>query len=763
MNIDNASSFNLCLSNMLLSVLITSALAACGGGSNDLGGQDANVTQTSTPSGVPSSVNDGQIPVAVGVVVAVGDVNAPIKVSDSADIGKFSSDEMKSALADGAKVWRQQRIDINGVNKGACANCHSADGIELALWKFTNKDIVRRAHIDGVSKADQVVLVKYFSALRQSYQVKQLKEIATDHPFQPKGKWFTGNNNERDFKFAMESLSNEIPTLMGAPIASLNSARTAIGELRKSNPLSVKVGIEMPSISRDCVRGKSECSLNDWMSDLPKIPKPQYEAQWFSLNDKYISNPTDAGLRQLLLAANTMTTSWINPGETAAENPAGNLGNLKFNSMQILQHYLRLQQIGKFSTAENVNPISAVNGPGIERANFPFVFGDLVFDKTAKELKLTKISELPVFVRQSLGETNERKLTDDVLQSQKVEMHTPWWWAGFMFDPGLSSGTGKEYFLGALGDPNSEGLAFHQFYAAARNAVDAEYRAVKGIDISVTRLPAERVDIGGSADSALLFSTPENRATYRKLKVNWARMLLLLIQDELEKHGANALVRDDNFVCADSSRTDGLHYAISSAISMDGISAPFLSKIYNNVRALAQCVDSQQSLPEDYFVGSGDGLFTEWYSYVQPSGALGSKLGAKVESMINLVRQEYDRGYYRSYLKSIGARDNAGSITTGYLLPPFSGDYSFGEASQSQGRIWIDGKLAYDSEANNMKSNGFNMNSKNYINLSRGKKVSVRIERFNVVNNGFSLGWAFKNPLAQMHEIPTSQLFSRDL
>ncbi|MDQ3230934.1 MAG: hypothetical protein M3Q07_03865, partial [Pseudobdellovibrionaceae bacterium] len=85
---------------------------------------------------------------------------------DKAAIGAFSEAEMNQKIAAGLAIWRKQRTDLNGIDKGACANCHSSDGFELALYDISDDDVRRRAHIDGVNEVDREALVEYFAALR---------------------------------------------------------------------------------------------------------------------------------------------------------------------------------------------------------------------------------------------------------------------------------------------------------------------------------------------------------------------------------------------------------------------------------------------------------------------------------------------------------------------------------------------------------------------------------------------------------------------
>jgi hypothetical protein len=563
--------------------------------------------------------------------------------------------------------------------------------------------------------------------------------------------------NERDLAFANLSLAKVLPTLMGEPIDTTAKAQQAVTELRASNPLDLKVGIALPAISRDCARGGDQCSLNDWMSDLPRFPVPALSTQWFALNDAYIANPTDSALRELLQAVDTMTTPWLQPGETSI-GPAGELGTTKFKSMQILQHFLRREQLGLFKPSDDVNPIAAINGLGLERANFPFLVGDLAFNKFPQPL--TKAAQLPIFVRTSLGETAGSPLTDAGVEAQKQQMRTPWWWTGFMFDPSLGTGTGGEYFVGNLSNPDDgEGFAFHQFYASSRSAADAEYRAVRGWDTSPTRLPAG-IAIFGGGDSAMLFTTADARLAYRKMSVNWMRMHLLLLRDQLRQFGPSALSSDQvqaaGYVCNDNP-SQGLPRDVMAAASMDGASAAFVFSLYNEVRSLAGCPTLPR--PAGYVAGTGTGLNVEWFaSFDVGSGAVGTRLGARVEPVLQMPRQEFARGYFRDYLASIGAVGNAGSRSTGFIQAPVTGSYVFGEGSLSQGRLWVDGQLVYDSEKPTQSNGGYSVNAGVTLNLVAGRKVAIKLERYNVAYNGIALGWGLADGSLPMHAVPTSQM-----
>ncbi|MDQ3230512.1 MAG: hypothetical protein M3Q07_01735, partial [Pseudobdellovibrionaceae bacterium] len=147
------------------------------------------------------------------------------------------------------------------------------------------------------------------------------------------------------------------------------------------------------------------------------------EAEWFRINDRYINNPTDSNLREVLKAADSMTDTWRNPGETK-RGAAGTLGAHKFKALQVMQHLLRRQQLGLFDPQKHENPIAAIGGPGQSQPNAPFKVGDFAFDKT--DTKWTRADQMPGFVRQSFGETAEHPFTDKDVVDQKLQLTQSW-------------------------------------------------------------------------------------------------------------------------------------------------------------------------------------------------------------------------------------------------------------------------------------------------------------------------------------------------
>lgn len=705
---------------------------------------------------VPSSALSPTLPTAGAPAVVVPSV----PTGDAASIGTFSAAEMDRLLEQGKVIWRAQRRDINGINKGACANCHSSNGIELALYKFKDGDILRRAQLDGVSPAEQETLVKYFAALRQYYKITALRDVLEDRPFQPKGQPFSGTVAERDYQFATKSLAVVAPTLMNGTIDTLAKALKAKEELRLSNPLDVQIGIPLPRLSEDCSRGAEHCTANDWMADLPRIPKPEMSAQWFALNDEYIANPTDANLRAILSAVETMTDSWKNPGEVVGPQ-ANNLGTLKFKSMQIAQHYLRRQQQG---LPTEQNPLAALKdaSQGLKRPNFPFLVGDFAFNKFDTPWK--RPNEMPVFVRSSLGETATRPLADADVQRVKDAMATPWWYLGFMLDANLGTGTNREYFFGELPTGPTAGYPFHELYAVSKHgSILVPKRPVNAESNIAFSSPAWRNV--GEADQPRLFSSIEARQLYRRLESNWTLMWMLLAREQIDKSGVASFGADSIDIslniCAmpvGTSANASLRKWVAAATSFDPANAQFIFNLYNDLITKANC--GLAPLTSTYQAGTGTGLKVEWIEgpgdeFNGKSASLGKVVGQRVEPIISFGR-ETGTGYYAEYTKSLGVNIVEGSAYsargTGFVTAPVSGEYEF-FLSAGFGKLFVNGKEIY---------NEFRYNEdkplRATVTLQAGQRYPILFERHGCAACGINLEWRTLDGKLPRQKVPTQQL-----
>lgn len=179
-----------------------------------------------------------------------------------------------AVIADGLVVWRKP--DANG---NACANCHSPDGIELARFNFSDEDIRRRDAVH-VQPPESEKIVAMIRTLRDKYGFNgKLLDPINDRPFQPGGQPIAGaNSRERDYNTALQTFAVKLPTLFGPRIDSIAKAISARDELIAFDTRNERIGVPFPRLSEDIARGTQYGLMNDWFTEVARVPKPGYAA-----------------------------------------------------------------------------------------------------------------------------------------------------------------------------------------------------------------------------------------------------------------------------------------------------------------------------------------------------------------------------------------------------------------------------------------------------------------------------------------------------
>jgi hypothetical protein len=194
---------------------------------------------------------------------------------------------------------------------------------------------------------------------------------------------------------------------MGPPIDSRAKAEAAVAEIKGVDLFTLPIGIPFNRLSEDIANGKDHATIADWFPDTPVSPP-------YSVQDAYLANPNRENLIRL--------TTYPNQASGSAEI----LARLKYQSLMRYVHFLRtgqrvvvkgenpFWQIGEFGRLEDGHPIQ-----------------DLGF---------------PTSVTRESGAT------------KMADLRLPWYWLGWMFDPGLqNSGLLREtkradYFVRSLQD-----------------------------------------------------------------------------------------------------------------------------------------------------------------------------------------------------------------------------------------------------------------------------------------------------------------------
>lgn len=250
----------------------------------------------------------------------------------------------------GLTAWRTP--DANG---NSCASCHSPDGIDLAYPAYSREDILRRAN-EHVSPALSEDIANMIEDVRNHYNWTPTIQPREYRPFQPGGDILPGDSNlARDDAFSQQLVD------MGLLIATgdINSIETAIAardELLAVNLWELPIGIPFDRFSEDASFGAEHHRFNEWIPSVGQIPNESQPDTWYAMQDNYLQNPNNDNLMQLL---NGLTGN-DRPVQLNQEDQRGNLLGFeseRFRSMLLLSHEQRREMSGEAPrSAEDLRP-----------------------------------------------------------------------------------------------------------------------------------------------------------------------------------------------------------------------------------------------------------------------------------------------------------------------------------------------------------------------------------------------------------------------
>lgn len=302
----------------------------------------------------------------------------------------------KDAIDPGLIAWRTPD------NAGrSCSSCHSPDGIELAAYGFAKDDLVRRA-ARHLTEERQTQVVNWILQNRVKIHGKVVNPMM-GRPLQPGGKVLPGfTPKERDLAF-QTSLGSASPKLEGARIRSLKAAKEIRDEVLDLDLKSLPVGIEMNRLSEDGFHGRDHATLAHWIPDVPVAAGDPIRLA----EDAYLREPE----KETLIALD-QTVLKLAPHDSPIQVLALN----KYRSLLRLQHLMRT---GNWVGNDLDNPFWQV--AEIARTCENFDGSQLGLDK---DLQFAKSSG-PAF------------------PDQMRQMRLPWYWLGWIEDPGISHSGGR--------------------------------------------------------------------------------------------------------------------------------------------------------------------------------------------------------------------------------------------------------------------------------------------------------------------------------
>lgn len=458
-------------------------------------------------------------------------------VADEAGVVAEIPPPYSEAIAAGLVAWRTP--DVNG---NTCAGCHAPDGLDLAFPAYTREDIVRRAnnHLDPESAE---AIADMIEAVRDHYGWVPTVDPREYRPLQPGGEVLPGSTPiERDAVFA-ESLVERGLLLAVGEVDDLDAAIAARDELVALDVWSLPVGIELDRFSEDDHFGAAHHAFNEWVPNVGHVPDPEDPETWWALQDLYLADPSEEALMDLLDglvgddAPTQLNTDDLRGGIESFEAA-------RFRSLLLLSHEQRRQLLGAppRSAADSVPyQVSVIWHTG-RRAYDAWACNPIHHGDPATCMVFPGFEP------------------DASYFAQMDSMSLAWHYAGFLFDqplvdfPGEPSLLSGHYMASQL---KHHGLPSHNAFTRAVRAVkkhwgpDQSWRSHQyyaTAEIPDTSASWDLVFMdgfmaqggqGGQGEQELLYGPAggKHRESYVRFTANMYKMLLLLLEDEIERTG----------------------------------------------------------------------------------------------------------------------------------------------------------------------------------------------------------------------------------
>jgi mono/diheme cytochrome c family protein len=401
-------------------------------------------------------------------------------------LGKDSND-LESRLSTGLAAFH------NPGNKGSCANCHSAVGLDLAMIGFSDGAILRRA-LPNVDEDTAHQIVDYIHALRQKFNV--------DRPLHPKkfrfgqpGFEVIGDLNmsesDRDKAFGEYLLAGPLPFITPQPdqhllvadpvnrIDSLAKAKAANKQLLNIDLTKLKIATPFNLWTQDGFHGDEQMNANEWIAMQAHIPKNPGEH--FALAEAYLQNPTEQNLWAMY---DPMLYKERDGFKVRSPTPQGNTISAfelwqerKHQSNQVASHMMLYRTelhpnrhpAGKPSDAQDKRQQAMTRSP---------------FWRVADSVRMNPIHDNDPFPMIIEGEFRDTIKGDSYKQNKS--MMQMWFWLGYIHDPALleiqdtNETVMADYFMAAQQPYNHVQAGFLLGTIGVHKAAAKEYSNVAG-------------------------------------------------------------------------------------------------------------------------------------------------------------------------------------------------------------------------------------------------------------------------------------------
>ena len=413
----------------------------------------------------------------------------------------------------GLAAWRKS----GKIDNAACANCHGPDGFELAIYDFTDANILRRArpHLGDVDAQRVLGLIH---AVRHKYGIQKRLDPMLDRPFQPTGRVLPGATApERDVAFGHE-LEDRLPLLMKGKITTLDEAKAAADQIMALDPWSLQIGVPFNRFSEDVFHGREHASLAHWLPDIARVLPAPNTKSWYALQDAYLADPSDTNLWKLYDGFGTLTN-------LAKPTGIASIAEAKYRSLLLMQHALRREALGD---KKDRGAVAFIDNPNPLVPNPMWDIGEAA--RRFQDLSPEGLGLNPAEMKKKSGGPKFR--------AQMVDMQASWFWLGWLFDQGLER-TSRN-MMSARGDWLALSLwvagpyQIHNIYWLTRKQLVVN-RIPKAWGGQPNRRKPEwdylAIRIGGRYISEMP-KDPEHRRMYINFAANSFRMTLLLMLDE---------------------------------------------------------------------------------------------------------------------------------------------------------------------------------------------------------------------------------------
>ncbi|MEM9194826.1 MAG: cytochrome c [Myxococcota bacterium] len=266
----------------------------------------------------------------------------------------WSAAQVEDAFARGMEAWRKP--DHEGI---ACGNCHSPDALDLAIIGYTDDAVLRRSGLH-IPAEDAAAVVDLIHAQRRRFNIT--RTCARDwRPLQPGGEVLPGDTPaEQDLAFG-EVLRDRDYQIMTGRVETLEDAKAVMTEMADVDLRRLPIGIALPRWTEDGFNGEEHSTINDYLMGVGRVPNDP--AAWYAIEDRYVNDPSEANLYELLhrMESESNDMGFAERTEDASRQANGRcnlvgrahggllpfVDNAKRHGLLIVQHFMRMAVLGE--------------------------------------------------------------------------------------------------------------------------------------------------------------------------------------------------------------------------------------------------------------------------------------------------------------------------------------------------------------------------------------------------------------------------------